>query len=41
MKKKLGLAVLFTALAALVLPGAASAASLSEVTDASPKRPRS
>jgi len=33
MKKKLGLAVLFTALAALVLPGAASAASLSELSD--------
>lgn len=32
MKKKLGLAVLFTALAALVLPGAASAASLSELS---------
>lgn len=32
MKKKLGLAVLFTALATLVLPGVASAASLSEVS---------
>ena len=32
MKKKLGLAVMFTALAALVLPGAASAASLDEVS---------